>query len=74
MFRFGSKTAKSKISQKLKQNVQTTSKFWTNKSENFLYLNMVMMGIKNPFLMQIPIKSTYINDKMHLKKLQAKMC
>jgi hypothetical protein len=25
-------------------------------------------------LMQIPIKSTYINDKMHLKKLQAKMC
>jgi hypothetical protein len=30
---------------------------------------MVMMGIKNPLLILIPKKSTYLNDKMQLKKV-----
>jgi hypothetical protein len=30
---------------------------------------MAMMGIKNPLSMLIPKKSTYLSDKMHLKKV-----
>jgi hypothetical protein len=72
MFRFGSKTAKSKISRKLvkKPIAQTTAKFRPRPNKSwFFLLNMDMVSINNPLSMLIPKKSTYLCDKMHLKNV-----
>jgi hypothetical protein len=78
MFRFGSKTAKSKISQKLPKKPQTTSKFRPrpNKSGNFffIYIEYGHDGYKK-ILFRCWFQKSQLTlvTKCTYKKLQAKM-